>query len=46
MATFPDVKKIRYEPDSKNAIAFPWYNEDEVVEDRSMKEHLRFSVVY
>ncbi|MFP6649106.1 MAG: xylose isomerase [Pirellulaceae bacterium] len=47
MAAFPDVDKIRYEgPDSTNPLAFHWYNEDEVVEGVTMKEHLRFSVVY
>jgi xylose isomerase len=47
MAAFPDVEKIRYEgPDSTNPLAFHWYNEDEVVEGVTMKEHLRFSVVY
>lgn len=47
MAAFPEVEKIRYEgPDSTNPLAFRWYNEDEVVEGKSMKEHLRFSVVY
>ena len=47
MAAFPDVSKIQYEgPDSKNPLAFRWYNEDEVVEGKTMKEHLRFSVVY
>jgi xylose isomerase len=44
---FPDVSKIKYEgPDSKNLLAFHWYNEDEVVEGKSMKEHMRFSVTY
>ncbi len=47
MAYFPKIKKIRYEgPDSKNPLAFKWYNEDEVVEGKTMKDHLRFSVVY
>ena len=47
MAAFPDVEKIQYEgPDSTNPLAFHWYNEDEVVEGTTMKEHLRFSVVY
>jgi len=46
MTAFPDVERIRYEPDSTNSLAFLWYNEDEVVEGRTMKEHLRFSVVY
>ncbi|MCA9266809.1 MAG: xylose isomerase, partial [Planctomycetales bacterium] len=44
---FPEVEKIRYEgPQSKNPLAFRWYNEDEVVEGKTMKDHLRFSVVY
>jgi xylose isomerase len=47
MPAFPEIDKIRYEgPDSKNPLAFRWYNEDEVVEGQTMKEHLRFSVVY
>ena len=47
MAAFPEISKIRYEgPQSKNPLAFRWYNEDEVVEGKTMKEHFRFSVVY
>jgi xylose isomerase len=47
MAAFPEVKKIKYEgPDTKNPLAFRHYNEDEKVEGRTMKDHLRFSVVY
>ena len=47
MAAFPDVQKIRYEgPDSKNPLAFKHYNENELVDGQSMKDHLRFSVVY
>ncbi len=47
MAAFPEVEKIRYEgPDSRNPLAFRWYNEDEVVEGLTMKEHMRFSIVY
>ena len=47
MSAFPEVNKIQYEgPDSKNPLAFRWYNEDEVIEGKTMKEHLRFSVVY
>ncbi|MCA9218133.1 MAG: xylose isomerase, partial [Planctomycetales bacterium] len=47
MAAFPEVDKIKYEgPESDNPLAYHWYNEDEVVEGKSMKEHLRFSVVY
>ncbi|MCS7238428.1 MAG: xylose isomerase [Thermoguttaceae bacterium] len=47
MAAFPDIPKIRYEgPDSKNPLAFRFYNEDEIVEGKTMKEQLRFSVAY
>ncbi len=47
MAYFPDVPKISYEgPDTKNRLAFRHYNPDEVVEGRSMRDLLRFSVCY
>ncbi|MCL4205139.1 MAG: xylose isomerase [Pirellulaceae bacterium] len=47
MAAFPEIQKICYEgPDSKNPLAFRWYNPDEVVEGKTMKDHFRFSVVY
>ena len=46
-AAFPAVPKISYEgPHSKNPLAFKHYNADELVEGKSMREHLRFSVVY
>ena len=46
-AAFPEVDKIRYEgPESNNPLAYRWYNEDEVIEGKTMKEHFRFSVVY
>jgi xylose isomerase len=47
MTAFPEIERIRYEgPDSKNPLAFRHYNEQEVIEGRTMMEHLRFSVVY
>lgn len=47
MPAFPNVSKIQYEgPKSKNPLAFKWYNPDEIVEGKRMKDHLRFSVVY
>ncbi len=47
MSAFSDVAKIQYEgPQSKNPLAFRHYNEDELVEGKSMKDHLRFSVAY
>jgi len=47
MAAFPEINKIQFEgPDSKNPLAFRHYNEDEVVEGKTMKDHLRFAVAY
>lgn len=47
MPAFPEIAKIKYEgPDSKNALAFRHYNENELVEGKSMRDHLRFSVAY
>ncbi len=47
MSAFPDVAKIRYEgTESKNPLAFRHYNENEKIEGKSMKDHLRFSVAY
>ncbi len=44
---FKDIPKIPYEgPDSKNPLAFKHYNADEKVGDKTMREHLRFSVAY
>lgn len=47
MAFFQDVAPIQYEgPSSTNPLAFRWYNPDEVVAGKSMREHLRFAVAY
>jgi xylose isomerase len=44
---FPDVPKIGYGgPKSRNPLEFKHYNPDEVVGGRTLREHLRFSVVY
>jgi len=46
-AAFPEIDKIQYEgPDSKNPLAFRYYDADEPVEGVPMKDQLRFSVVY
>ncbi len=47
MAAFPEIDRIAFEgPQSKNPLAFRYYNAEEQVEGRSMRDHLRFSVVY
>ncbi len=44
---FTGIPKIAYEgPDSKNPLAFKHYNAEEIVDGKSMKDHLRFSVTY
>jgi xylose isomerase len=46
-AAFPEISKIPYEgPQSKNPLAFRWYNASEKVEGKTMAEQLRFAVVY
>lgn len=47
MTAFPDIPRIEYEgPHSDNPLAFRWYNPDEIVEGKTMREQLRFSIVY
>jgi xylose isomerase len=44
---FKGIDQIQYEgPQSKNPLAFKWYDANKVVAGKSMKEHLRFAVAY
>jgi len=44
---FPEVNTIEFEgKDSKNPLAFKYYNPKEKLGDKTMEEHLRFSVAY
>jgi len=44
---FKNVSKIPYEgPKSDNPLAFKYYNADEVIGGKTMKEHMRFAVAY
>src|ERR1700757_1928851 len=46
-SAFPNISTIRYEgPRSRNPLSFKHYDAGEIVEGRTMKEWLRFSVVY
>ncbi len=46
-SAFSNISTIQYEgPKSKNPLAFKHYNAQEVIDGRTMREHLRFSVVY
>lgn len=45
MEYFEGIGKVNYEgPKSKNPLAFKYYNPDEEVMGRSMKDHLRFAM--
>ncbi|HBT75359.1 MAG TPA: xylose isomerase, partial [Planctomycetaceae bacterium] len=47
MAAFPEVKKVLFEgPESKNPLAYRYYDPDRKVEGKTMKDHLRFSCAY
>lgn len=44
---FKGISKIQYEgKKSNNPLAFKWYNEDQIVAGKTMKEHFRFAVAY
>ena len=46
-SAFPQINQIAYDgPKSKNPLAFKHYNPHEYVEGKTMREHLRFAVVY
>ena len=47
MSYFDDIGKIPYEgPDSRNPLAYKFYNPDEKVGGKTMREHLHFSIAY
>jgi xylose isomerase len=44
---FKNISKINYEgKDSDNPLAFKYYNADELIGNKTMKDHLRFAVAY
>ena len=44
---YPGIGKIKYEgKNSKNPLSFRWYNPDQVVSGKKMKDHLRFAIAY
>ena len=44
---FENISKINYEgPLSTNPFSFKYYNPDEVINGKTMKEHLRFTLSY
>ncbi|MGI9457965.1 MAG: xylose isomerase, partial [Aeoliella sp.] len=47
MTTFPQIERIGFEgTDSRNPLSFRYYDADELVAGKPMRDHLRFSVVY
>jgi xylose isomerase len=47
VTAFPEISRIPFEgPQSRNPLAFRYYDENAMVEGKTMKDHLRFSVVY
>lgn len=44
---FKGIEQIKFEGhESKNPLAFKWYDENEIVAGKTMKDHLRFAVAY
>lgn len=47
MKTYDEIQKIPYGgKDSKEPFEFKYYNEEEVINGKSMKEHLKFAMSY
>ena len=47
MEFYKGISKIKYEgKDSKNPLAFKFYDPDEVIDGKTMREHLRFAMSY
>ena len=47
MSYFPEIPKIRFEgPTSKNPYSFKHYNPDELIEGKTMRDHMRFGAAY
>lgn len=47
MAYIPSIRSIPFEgPKSQRPLAFRHYNPDEVVDGKTMSEHMRFSIAY
>ncbi len=44
---FPGIGQIKYEgPESKNPLAFKFYDPDKVVAGKTMRDHFRFAIAY
>jgi xylose isomerase len=44
---YPGIGKIKFEgKKSKNPLAFRWYNPEQVIAGKKMKDHLRFAIAF
>jgi xylose isomerase len=44
---FPGIGKIKFEgAESRNPLAFKWYDESKMIGGKTMKDHLRFAIAY
>ena len=44
---FKGIGQIKYEGrDSDNPLAFKWYNPEQVVAGKTMREHFKFAIAY
>ena len=44
---FQNIPEIKYEGiESDNSLCFKYYNEDQIILGKTMKEHLRFATCY
>jgi xylose isomerase len=44
---FKGIDKVKYEGrESKNPLAFKWYDENKIIAGKSMKDHFRFAIAY
>ena len=44
---FKGIGRIQYEgPDSRNPLAFRWYDDNKVIRGKSLKDHFRFAIAY
>ncbi len=47
MEYFKEIDKIKFEgKESKNPLAFKWYDANKVVAGKTMKEHMKFAIAY
>lgn len=46
MDKYNTINTIKYEPNSSNPFSFKFYNPDEVILGKKMREHLKFAVSY